>query len=202
MIPRNASLTGRERSFGEDEIIVSKTDTRGRITYANKVFCRVSQFTEAELIGRPHNIVRHPHMRRCVFKFLWDTIQKGNEIFAYVVNRAKSGDSYWVFAHVTPTFDDAGRIVGYHSSRRSPDRGVVAVIKTLYQSLLAEEQRRSGARDAMNASMARLVAFLDEKKMSYEELIFSLSCNEAENRTSSKNQVRSTQAPVLRASAG
>ena len=66
-------MTGRERTFGDDEIIVSKTDTRGVITYANDVFCRVSAYDEAELVGRPHNVVRHPDMPRCLFKLLWNT---------------------------------------------------------------------------------------------------------------------------------
>ena len=111
-------LTGVERTFGDDEIIVSKTDTKGRITYANRVFQQVAGYTEDELLGKAHSIVRHPDMPRCVFKFLWDTIGAGNEVFAYVLNKAKNGDHYWVFAHVTPTFDDHGRIISYHSNRR------------------------------------------------------------------------------------
>ncbi|MCA9257049.1 MAG: PAS domain S-box protein, partial [Phycisphaerales bacterium] len=68
---RDLILTGRERTFGEDEIIVSKTDVKGRITYANEVFIRVAGYTEDELLGKPHNIIRHPDMPRCVFKLLW-----------------------------------------------------------------------------------------------------------------------------------
>ena len=98
------SPSNRESPFDENEIIVSKTDTRGRITYANDVFSRVSRFGVAELLGAPHSIIRHPDMPRCVFKLLWDTIQAKQEIFAYVVNMAKNGDHYWVFAHVTPSF--------------------------------------------------------------------------------------------------
>jgi PAS domain S-box-containing protein len=96
-------LTGVERTFVENEIIVSKTDLKGRITYANDVFIKLAGFTETELLGQPHSIIRHPEMPRCVFKLLWDTIAEGGEIFAYVVNRSKNGDHYWVFAHVTPT---------------------------------------------------------------------------------------------------
>ena len=96
--------TGREISFGEDEIIVSKTDTRGVITYSNTVFQRVSGYTEEELQGKPHSIIRHPDMPRCVFRLLWDTVQSGHELFAYVLNLAKNGDGYWVFAHITPSF--------------------------------------------------------------------------------------------------
>lgn len=168
------SLTGVERTFGEDEIIVSKTDEKGRITYANQVFLRVAQYAEDEVLGQPHNIVRHPDMPRCVFKYLWDTIQSGHEVFAYVVNRAQSGDHYWVFAHVTPTFDAHGRIVGYHSSRRVPGRGALDQIRPLYAELLREEQRHRTPREQYEASLPMLVAKLEELGVTYDELIFRL----------------------------
>ena len=98
-------LTGVERFFDKDEIIVSKTDLKGRMTYCNDVFLRIAGYTEQELLGQPHSIIRHPDMPRCVFKLLWDTIGAGKEIFAYVINRAKNGDHYWVLAHVTPSRD-------------------------------------------------------------------------------------------------
>ena len=74
--------SGRESPFGEDEIIVSKTDLKGRITYANDVFLRVSAYSLNEVVGAPHSIIRHPEMPRCVFKLFWDTIAAGKEIFA------------------------------------------------------------------------------------------------------------------------
>jgi PAS domain S-box-containing protein len=111
--------TGRERTFDDEEIIVSKTDLSGRITYANDVFLRISGYTEAEVIGQPHSLIRHPDMPRSVFNLLWKTIGAGQEIFAYVVNMAKNGDHYWVLAHVTPTFGPAGDIIGFHSNRRT-----------------------------------------------------------------------------------
>lgn len=170
-----SSLTGNERRFAEDEIIVSKTDTRGVITYANRVFLRVAQYREDEVIGQPHNMIRHPHMPRCVFKYLWDTIKAGDEVFAFVVNRAKSGDHYWVFAHVTPTFDEHGRIIGYHSNRRCPNREALPTIRKLYDKLLREEQRHANARDGLTASHAMLLAQLDDLKTTYDELMFDLA---------------------------
>jgi len=108
MARQDVPLTGVERFFDADEVIVSKTDLKGRITYANRVFQRVAGYGEAELMGAPHSIVRHPAMPRCVFKLLWDTLEAKQEIFAYVINRARNGDHYWVFAHVTPSFDAGG----------------------------------------------------------------------------------------------
>ncbi|MCB9858407.1 MAG: PAS domain-containing protein [Phycisphaerales bacterium] len=178
---RHLDLTGREQTFGEDEIIVSKTDLKGKITYANEVFLRVAGYTEHEVLGKPHNIIRHPDMPRCVFKLLWDTIESGKEIFAYVINRCKNGDHYWVFAHVTPTFDDSGRIVSYHSNRRVPDRTVLTTIKGLYQTLLNEERKHRNPKDQMAASMPIVLDLLKSKGMSYEELIFSLK-HDADSR--------------------
>lgn len=111
-------VTGVERYFDEEEVIVSKTDVKGIITYANRVFLRVAGYDEEGLLGRPHNIIRHPDMPRCVFKLLWDKLEQQEEVFAYVVNLAKNGDHYWVFAHVTPSIDRRSRVVGYHSNRR------------------------------------------------------------------------------------
>jgi PAS domain S-box-containing protein len=126
--------TGIENILGEEELIVSKTDLKGRITYANDVFIRMAKYSWKELVGAPHSLVRHPQMPRCVFKLLWDTLQAKQEIFAYVVNLAKDGSHYWVFAHVTPTLDDDGNIVGYHSNRRKPDRPAIFSALTVIAS--------------------------------------------------------------------
>lgn len=166
--------TGREIHFGEEEIIVSKTDRSGRITYANDVFLRIAGYRESEVIGQPHSMIRHPDMPRCVFKLLWDTIQGGKEIFAYVVNMAKNGDHYWVFAHVTPTFGPTGEIVGYHSSRRCPTREALEKVRPLYQQLLAAEQRERSKADQIAASTTLLTSALTSHKLAYDEFVFSL----------------------------
>jgi len=173
VIPKHTP-TGVERFFPEDDIIVSKTDLKGKITYANKVFLDISGFSEEEVLGQPHNIIRHPAMPKCIFKLAWDTLQSGEEIFAYVNNLCKSGDNYWVYAHMTPTFDDAGAITGYHSSRRVPERPAVEAAEALYAALLAEEQRHDDWREGMKASAHMLSGVLDEKKVEYDEFVFSL----------------------------
>jgi len=171
----DTSLTGTERTFSEDEVIVSKTDLKGRMTYVNDVFLRLADYTEEECLGEPHSKIRHPEMPRCIFKLLWDTISQGKEIFAYVVNRSANGDHYWVLAHVTPSFDANGSIVGYHSNRRVPNRQVLnETIIPLYKSLLAEEQRHSNRKEGMDASFKMVLDLLEEKGMSYDELIFAL----------------------------
>lgn len=166
--------TGNERTFGKDEIIVSKTDPTGVITYANDVFCNVAGYEEEELLGQQHNIVRHPDMPRCVFKFLWDNISAGKEVFAFVINQAKNGDHYWVFAHVTATYDDDGNIVSYHSSRRVPDPEAKEVVAGLYKKLLEEENRHDSPKEGMDAALNMLVGILTDAGVTYDEFIFSL----------------------------
>lgn len=166
--------TGRERPWDEEEIIVSKTDLKGKITYANDVFQRVSQMTEAELVGRPHNIIRHPDMPRCVFKLLWDRLAARREIFAFVLNMAKSGDHYWAFAHVTPSVDAAGAVTGYHSNRRKPRAEQVARIAPIYEALLREEARHASPKDGMAAATQLLLAELEKTGMGYDEFVFSV----------------------------
>lgn len=167
-------LTGVERTFGADEIIVSKTDTKGRIIYANEVFLRLAGYSEREILGQPHNIIRHPAMPRCVFKLLWETISAGKECFAYVVNRSKNGDHYWVLAHVTPTFDSSGTIVSYHSNRRSPRREAVAKAEALYKELLAIESRHHDRKQGMEAAYQALIDKLQGLGVPYDEFVFAL----------------------------
>lgn len=172
---KSTELTGVERFFDDDEIIVSKTDEKGRLTYANKVFCDIADYTEAEVIGQPHSLIRHPHMPRCVFKLLWDRIQEGREIFAYVMNRTKHGDHYWVLAHVTPSVSEAGELLGYHSNRRVPNRSALeSVIQPLYAELLAEEDRYPDRKKGMLSAYDMLMDELKKRGTGYDEFIASL----------------------------
>jgi PAS domain S-box-containing protein len=167
--------TGREIQFPASELIVSKTDLKGRLTYVNRLFCTMAGYSEAQLLGQPHSIVRHPDMPRSVFKLLWDAIEDRREIFAYVKNMAASGDHYWVFAHVTPSFGAHGAITGYHSNRRAPDRSIVQnTIAPLYAEILATERRHANGKDAVAAGHKALTDFVDSQKASYDELMFSL----------------------------
>jgi len=174
-VPRTAiAPTGRESPFAEDEIIVTKTDLTGRITYANEVFLRISRYGLRQVIGQPHSIIRHPEMPRCVFKLLWDTLATKDEVFAYVVNLASNGDHYWVFAHITPSLDMAGNVLGYHSNRRKPDPAQVARIEPLYRELVLEERRPSSRKEGMLSAYDRLNHILAEKGVSYDQFVLAL----------------------------
>lgn len=164
--------TGSERLMRESDFIVSKTDLKGRITYCNRIFIEFSGYAEHELLGAPHNIIRHPDMPRGVFKYLWDCLEAERECFAYVKNMSKDGGFYWVFANVTPSYDQNGRVEGYFSVRRKPAPEAVKIFGQLYRDLLAIEER-AGPRDAVGASLATLTDLLNEKGTSYEEFVLS-----------------------------
>jgi PAS domain S-box-containing protein len=165
--------TQHERLMRDDDFIVSKTDLKGRISYCNRIFIEFSGYTEQELLGAQHNIIRHPDMPRGVFKFLWDTLGAQKECFAYVKNMSKDGGYYWVLANVTPNLDAQGIPEGYFSVRRKPGRGAVSALADVYK-LMLDEERRAGPRDACDASIALLVSVLTQKGVSYEKFILSI----------------------------
>lgn len=158
-----------ERKLGSDDFIVSKTDTKGKITYCNKIFMELAEYREEELLGKPHSIIRHEKMPKAVFKLLWQRIQNREEIFAFVINKTKNNNYYWVFANVTASLNDRGTIIGYYSVRRQPNPDAIKVIETLYEKML-EAEKRSG----LEASTQILTDLLQEKGVSYDELIINL----------------------------
>jgi len=127
----NQPVTGVEVPLADDVIIVSKTNLKGEITYINQDFLDISGFTEAELLGQPHNIVRHPDMPEAAFADMWKSLKAGEPWVGLVKNRCKNGDHYWVEAHVTPLFEQ-GQVLGYLSVRRKPGREAVAAAEAAY----------------------------------------------------------------------
>jgi len=157
------------RELGENDFIVSKTDKKGRLTYVNKIFMDLAEYDEDELLGKPHNIIRHPDMPKAVFKLLWDRIQAKEEIFAFVVNKTKNNNSYWVYANITPSLDERDNIIGYYSVRRKPNQQAIATLKPIYAKMLQAE--KSGGIDA---GMKLLTDLLYQEGVSYDEFIISL----------------------------
>ena len=158
-----------EKVMRAEDFIVSKTDTKGKITYCNEIFMDMAGASESELLGKPHNIVRHPDMPRAVFKLLWDRVTNGEEIFAYVKNRSFDGAYYWVYANVTPSYDERGNIIGYYSVRIKPNERALEIIKPLYQKMVDLEH--SGG---MEASTKYLMDLLKEKGVTYDEFIINI----------------------------
>jgi PAS domain S-box-containing protein len=156
-----------EKTFEKSVLLVTKTDLKGKITYANKAFMNIVQMSESELIGSPHNIIRHPDMPSIIFKLLWSYLQEGKEIHAYVKNICKDGSFYWVMANVTPSYFK-GKIVGYHSSRRVPTPESMKIIIPLYKQLLQAEKSAG-----IDASKKIINQLLKEKGVNYDEFILS-----------------------------
>lgn len=163
-----------ERVLAPNDIIVSKTDLQGRITYANNVFLTISDLTEDTALGQPHNIIRHPDMPAGVYQYMWDTIQAGQEIFAYVKNRATTGDYYWVYAYVTPSYDTRGTHIGYHSSRRAVTRDAITRVEQVYTAMKNAEHGLTG-RARAHASLDVLTTTLERTGHTYSQWVWSLT---------------------------
>ena len=136
----NQPVTGQEYEFPSSQMLVSATDLTGRIEYCNPAFIAVSGYTHEELVGQPHNLIRHPDMPREAFADMWATIRDGRPWTALVKNRRKNGDHYWVHANVTPVVKK-GAVVGYLSVRVKPARDAVRAAEALYSRMRAGEAR-------------------------------------------------------------
>jgi methyl-accepting chemotaxis protein len=132
----NLPITNHEIVLGDDQMIVSETDLKGVITYVNPGFVEISGFSEAELLGHSHNIVRHPDMPPAAFEDLWDTVKQGRPWIGIVKNRCKNGDFYWVEANVSP-LREGNTVVGYMSVRYKPSRAQIEQAEQLYQAMNA-----------------------------------------------------------------
>ena len=130
-----------EVAWDKSKTIMSKTDAKGTIEYVNQVFMDVCGYTESELIGKPHSVIRHPDMPKTIFKILWDNIQKGINFHAIVKNLSKSGQYYCVITHFDIIRDPSGQIINYMGRRTSvPTQTIEKYIAPLYQRILQVEQ--------------------------------------------------------------
>ena len=161
-------LTGVERVLDDDAIIVSKTDPQGRIVYANDTFLTIAGYTESELLGAPHSILRHPSMPRSVFALLWSRLEQGREVYALVLNRSKNGDHYWVHAHVTPSLAHDGSVRGHHSFRRKAPRATIDAAEKLYRDVLAIEAREFTKAEQVHAGLQALHAAFGDLDVAYD----------------------------------
>jgi PAS domain S-box-containing protein len=152
-----------------EDFIVSKTDLKSRILYGNEIFIKMSGYEEKELLGQPHNILRHPDMPRAAFKILYDHIQNGKEWFGYVKNLRKDGGYYWVYANISPTYDSTGKHIGYYSVRRKPRDGFKTIIEPIYKELLSIE-----ATSGMEAAVEKVNELLNSKQMTFNELMIKI----------------------------
>lgn len=163
----------KEVTLKDDDLIVSKTDKKGKITYANRRFMSISGYSEQMLLGEPHNIIRHPDMPRGVYRLMWKMLQEGQEFFGFVKNRCLDGSYYWVFANVTADLDQQGDTQGYFSVRRQPPRSVIPMCEDIYRQMRDIEVRHPG-NDGVNRSMAWLLEQIEQMAPSFNEAMISL----------------------------
>jgi PAS domain S-box-containing protein len=162
-------VLNKEIKFSKKKFIVSKTDIKGDIIFINKNFSEVSGYSETELIGQPHNILRHPDMPKAVFFLVWKSLLAGNPISGVIKNLAKDGRYYWVIADLETKMDTQGNIKSLVAFRRSPPQDVIDSVTELYRTMLAIEKKHG-----MEQSIIYLQAFLEEQEVTYDEFIAEL----------------------------
>ncbi len=155
----------------EGDVLVSMTDVKGKITYVNDIFCQTAGYTREEILGKPHNIVRHPDMPKVIFKVLWDALLDGKSVSAFVKNKVNGGGFYWVRAFVAPVMVN-GTMSHIISYRRRIEDSQKEVLSSLYGTLVDYERRHS-----VKESYQFFMDFLDERKLNYREFLNRISEN-------------------------
>lgn len=175
----------KEVSWDKTQTIMSKTDLYGTIEYANETFVDVCGYEDYELMAQPHNIIRHPDIPKVVFKVMWDNIKQGNKFHGIVKNLAKSGRYYWVITDFEYMRDENGNIKNYIARRKAVPQPVITNhIEPLYKKLLQIEQA-----SGIDASEKYLIGFLEEKGMSYVDLITKLMVDNERAQQSTNNTI-------------
>ena len=172
---------GNEIEITEKDMIVSTTDKTGKIIYANDIFCRVAGYTRKEVIGQPHNMIRHPEMPKVVFKLLWERVLKGEVIYAFVKNEARNKDYYWVKAYVKPILEN-GEVVKITSYRKPLNEFAKKTISALYDTLNEYEKTHS-----VDESMQFFLNYLKERNLTYDQFIDRLSLQKNVDNISIRN---------------
>jgi PAS domain S-box-containing protein len=165
--------TNNEIKLSKKRYIVSKTDAAGIIEYGNDYFVEISGYTEAELIGKPHSIVRHPDMPKIAFKLMWDRIKQGKNFMAVVKNLAKDGSYYWVVTDFEPKKDPlTNEIIAHTAFRKAAPQKAIDTMAPIYAKLV-EIEKEGG----MEASEKYLIGFLEEHRTTYDDFVNDLVGN-------------------------
>lgn len=164
--------------------LVSKTDKAGKIRYANEAFVNVSGYEEYELVGQPHNIIRHPDMPKVIFKLLWKNLLNGKDFHAVVKNMAKNGRYYWVLTRFEIFKNDKGEITGFMGRRKSVPTEVSDKIEELYKKLKQIEDATE-----MDSAEDYLTGYLEDQKKTYDEYLSEiLNSAEKENKNATSKK--------------
>ena len=159
----------REIKLDPSKIIISKANARGIIEFANDYFMEVSGYEEFELMGQPHNVVRHPDMPKVIFKIMWERLQEGKNIHALIKNLSKDGRFYWVLTDFETKYNENGEIVSHYARRKAAPGNAVFQIKKLYKTLVAIEERQNP-----ETAEKYFLGLLEEKAITYDQYILEL----------------------------
>ena len=149
--------------------IMSKTNPKGIIEYANEYFMAISGYEEFELMGQPHNVIRHPDMPKVIFKIMWEELRNGNNMYAFVKNLAKDGRYYWVIVNFEIQYDEDGEIRSYYAHRKAAPAHAIVRISKLYKKLRAIEINQN-----VSVAYKYFKGLLEEEKMNYDDYIASI----------------------------
>lgn len=159
----------KEIPLDPSKTVMSKTNAKGIIEYANEYFMEVSGYEEYELMGQAHNVIRHPDMPKTVFKLLWNRLNKGENIHAFVKNLSKDGRYYWVLTNFETKYDEAGNIVSHYSRRKAAPKNAIYEIEKLYKTLKSIEDRQG-----METAVKYFEGMLEEKGVTYDHFILKI----------------------------
>jgi len=159
----------REIKLDPSKTIMSKTNSQGVIEYANEYFMEISGYEEYELMGQPHNVIRHPDMPKVIFKVMWERLHEGGNIHALVKNMSKDGRYYWVLTDFDTKFDAEGNIISHYARRKAAPGNAVFQIEKLYKTLKAIEDNQSA-----ETAEKYFMGLLEEKGMTYDQYILEL----------------------------
>jgi PAS domain S-box-containing protein len=159
----------KEAEFDKKRFILSKTDTTGHIISVNPYLYNISGYSEKELIGKQHNVLRHPDMPKAIFYLMWKYLLSGREITVVMKNLTKSGEYYWVVADLKPRFDKKGKIIALTSFQKFAIDDIVDGVEELYETMLRIEKIHG-----MEASVGYMEGFFEERKMTYDGFIYEL----------------------------
>jgi len=151
-------MADKEIEVKDVDIVVSKSDEEGNITYGNPIFVKLSGYDKDELIGSPHSILRHPDMPKTIFKYLWDRLKDKKEVKVFVKNRSKNGDFYRVYATIRPALNPDGTLRNYTSTRRRSNPKAWEILEPLYKEMRELEEAQG-----IEKAEARLLDFIKEQ---------------------------------------
>lgn len=165
--------SGVEHELAEDAFVVSMTDREGRITYVNRTFLELTGYSEGELLGRPHSVLRDPAMPAGIFRRMWETLKHDREFVLIIRSLGRDGSFHWGFSHMIPSHDATGSVVGYYSVRRKASPQAISAFSAIYQTMREQETRAPGE-SGVKAGLSLLDNMLAEKGMGYEEFLYRL----------------------------